>query len=452
MNENGIKILIVDDEPNIRAGLSKGLMDEASTVDTAKDGDEAIRLFDRTAHQLVIADLKLPGSTDGLELVKQLKHKRPETVVIVITAHGTVENAVEAMRRGALDFIIKPVDLDLIRHQVRKALEHHRLVSENRRLRERLASDGEISEIVGNSAAMRDVFRQVRQVADTDATVLIEGESGTGKELVARAIHSLSARAAGSFVAVNVGALPETLLESELFGYEKGAFSGATRTKLGRFELADGGTLFLDEVTEMSSKTQVDLLRVLETREFRRLGGEQVIASDVRLIGATNRDIGNVVRDGKFREDLYYRLNVIPLMVPPLRDRRDDIPLLVEHFLEQFSQRHRREPKGVAGDAMQILTSHSWPGNVRQLRNLVERLVVTAEGPVIHATNLPEEMRTSSDAGDADMTLASAVELAEKQAILRALAACNHHRERTAGLLGMSVRNLHYRMNRYGLQ
>jgi len=452
MNENGIKILIVDDEPNIRAGLSKGLMDEASTVDTAKDGDEAIRLFDRTAHQLVIADLKLPGSTDGLELVKQLKRKRPETVVIVITAHGTVENAVEAMRRGALDFIIKPVDLDLIRHQVRKALEHHRLVSENRRLRERLASDGEISEIVGNSAAMRDVFRQVRQVADTDATVLIEGESGTGKELVARAIHSLSARAEGSFVAVNVGALPETLLESELFGYEKGAFSGATRTKLGRFELADGGTLFLDEVTEMSSKTQVDLLRVLETREFRRLGGEQVIASDVRLIGATNRDIGNVVRDGKFREDLYYRLNVIPLMVPPLRDRRDDIPLLVEHFLEQFSQRHRREPKGVAGDAMQILTSHSWPGNVRQLRNLVERLVVTAEGPVIHATNLPEEMRTSSDAGDADMTLASAVELAEKQAILRALAACNHHRERTAGLLGMSVRNLHYRMNRYGLQ
>ena len=452
MNENGIHILIVDDEPNIRAGLSKGLMDEASSVDTAKDGDEAIRMFDRTSHQLVIADLKLPGSMDGLELVKQLKYKRPETVVIVITAHGTVENAVEAMRRGALDFIIKPVDLDLIRHQVRKALEHHRLVSENRRLRERLASDSEISEFVGNSAAMRNVFRQVRQVADTDATVLIEGESGTGKELVARAIHTLSTRGEGSFVAVNVGALPETLLESELFGYEKGAFSGATRTKRGRFELADRGTLFLDEVTEMSPKTQVDLLRVLETREFRRLGGEELIVSDVRLIAATNRDIGNVVRDGKFREDLYYRLNVIPLTVPPLRDRRDDIPLLVEHFLEQFHQRHCREPKRIAGEAMKILTSYSWPGNVRQLRNLVERLVVTAEGPVIHATNLPEEMRTSPDAGDADLTLNAAVERAEKQAILRALAACNHHRERTAKLLGMSVRNLHYRMNRYGLQ
>ncbi|MBI3464614.1 MAG: sigma-54-dependent Fis family transcriptional regulator [Planctomycetes bacterium] len=452
MNQDGFHILIVDDEPNIRSGLAKGLSNEAGSVDTAKDGDEALALFDRTGHQLVIADLKLPGTIDGLELLKQIKHKRPETVVVVITAHSTVENAVEAMRRGAYDFITKPVDLNLIRHQVRKALEHHRLVSENRRLRERLAGEGEISDIVGNCAAMQEVFRQVRQVADTDATVLVQGESGTGKELVAQAIHNLSPRREGPFVAVNVGALPETLLESELFGYEKGAFSGATRRKLGRFELAEGGTLILDEITEMSPKTQVDLLRVLEQREFRRVGGEDLIASDVRVIAASNKDIHQLVGDSRFREDLYYRLNVIPIIVPPLRDRREDIPLLVEHFLQQFCERHRRESKRVAGEALGVLAGHSWPGNVRQLRNLIERLVVTVEGPVIHAADLPEEMRTPPDSTAADLTLAATVERAEKQAILQALAACNHHRERTAKLLRISVRNLHYRMNRYGLQ
>jgi two-component system NtrC family response regulator len=354
------------------------------------------------------------------------------------------------MRRGAYDFVTKPVDLNLIRHQVRKALEHHRLVDENRRLRQRLAGAGEITEIVGNCTAMQEVFRQVRQVADTDATVLIQGESGTGKELVAQAMHNLSSRRDGPFVGVNVGALPETLLESELFGYEKGAFSGATRLKLGRFELAEGGTLFLDEVTEMSPKSQVDLLRVLEEREYRRVGGEELMRTDARVIAASNKDIRQLVGDGRFREDLYYRLNVVPIVVPPLRDRRDDVPLLVEHFLEQFCERHRRELKRVAGETMQFLGGHNWPGNVRQLRNLIERLVITVEGPVIHAADLPEEMRiaTTEDA----LTLATAVERAEKQAILAALRHSNNHRERTAKLLGISVRNLHYRMNRYGLQ
>ncbi|MEX2285710.1 MAG: sigma-54 dependent transcriptional regulator, partial [Planctomycetaceae bacterium] len=443
MNQNDFHILIVDDEPNIRAGLAKGLAEEAAAVDTAKDGDEALLMFDQTGHQLVIADLKLPGAVDGLELVKQIKHKRPETVVIVITAHGTVEYAVEAMRRGAYDFVIKPVDLNLIRHQVRKALEHHRLITENRRLRERLAGTGEISEIVGNCAAIQDVFRQIRQVADTEATVLIQGESGTGKELVARAIHNLSARHEGPFVGVNVGALPETLLESELFGYEKGAFSGAMRRKLGRFELAEGGTLFLDEVSEMSPKSQVDLLRVLEQREFRRVGGEELIYSDARVIAASNQDIRQSVRDARFREDLYYRLNIVPITVPPLRDRRDDVPLLIEHFLDQFCTRHRREMKRAAGETMQILVSHNWPGNVRQLRNLIERLVITVEGPVIHAADLPEEMRAATT--DDALTLAAAVERAEQQAIVAALHHCNNHRERTANLLGISVRNLHYR-------
>ena len=450
MNQNGFHILIVDDEPNIRAGLAKGLSEEAALVDMAKDGEEALAKFEKTGHHLVIADLKLPGAVDGLELLRQIKHKRPETVVVVITAHSTVENAVEAMRCGAFDFMTKPVDLNLIRHQVRKALEYHRLINENRRLRERLADTGEITEIIGNCAAMQKLLRQVLQVVDTDATVLVEGESGTGKELVARAIHNLGARGGGPFIAVNLGALPETLLESELFGYEKGAFSGATRRKLGRFELADGGTLFLDEVTEMSPKSQVDLLRVLEQREYHRVGGEELLHTDARIIAASNRNIQNLVDNGRFREDLYYRLNVIPIIVPPLRNRREDIPLLVEHFLEPFCERHRREQKRVAGEAMQILVGHSWPGNVRQLRNLIERLVITVEGPVIHAADLPEEMRTATT--DDALTLNAAVERAEKKAILAALRHCNNRREATAKLLGISVRNLHYRMNRYGLQ
>lgn len=450
MNQNGLHILIVDDEPNIRAGLAKGLSQEATSVDTAKDGDEALKVFELIGHHLVIADLKLPGAIDGMELLRQIKHRRPETVVIVVTAHGTVENAVEAMRRGAYDFVTKPVDLNLIREQVRKALEHHRLITENRRLRERLAGEGEITEIVGTSPAMQDVFRQVRQVAETDATVLIQGESGTGKELVARAIHNLGARRDGPFIAVNLGALPETLLESELFGYEKGAFSGATRRKLGRIELADGGTLFLDEVTEMSPKSQVDLLRVLEQREYRRVGGEALMHTDARVVTASNKDIRNLVGDGRFREDLYYRLNVIPIIVPPLRDRRGDIPLLAEHFLQRFCVQHHRELKRMAGAAIHVLLGHSWPGNVRQLRNLMERLVITVEGPVIHAGDLPEEMRAS--VSDEAQTMAAAVEKAERQAIIAALCHCNNRREPTAKLLGISVRSLHYRMNRYELQ
>ena len=450
MNQNGFHILIVDDEPNIRAGLAKGLSEEAASVDTAKDGEEALTILDRTVHHLVIVDLKLPGAIDGMELLRQIKYKRPETVVVVITAHSTVENAVEAMRCGAHDFVTKPVDLNLIRHQVRKALEHHRIVAENHRLRERLASSGEITEIIGNCASMHDMLRQIRQVADTDATVLVQGESGTGKELVAKAIHNLSSHHEGPFIAVNLGALPETLLESELFGYEKGAFSGAMRRKLGRIELAEGGTLFLDEVTEMSPKSQVDLLRVLEQREYRRVGGEQLIRSNARVIAASNRDVQLLVGDGRFREDLYYRLNVIPIIVPPLRDRRDDIPLLVEHFLEQFCERHRRELKRVSGETVQFLMGYNWPGNVRQLRNLIERLVITVEGPAIHVADLPEKMRIAKS--DDALTLTSAVERAEKQAIVNALCHCNNHRDRTAKLLGISIRNLHYRMNRYGLQ
>jgi two-component system NtrC family response regulator len=392
----------------------------------------------------------MPGPVSGLDLVKQIKHERPETLILVITAHGSVETAVEAMRQGAHDYVAKPVDLGMLRLQVRNAYEHHRLVQENRRLRERLAAAGEFPEMVGHSAAMREVFDRVRQVADTDVTVLVQGESGTGKELVARALHNLSGRKDRPFVAANIGALPESLIESELFGYEKGAFTGANRRKPGWFELAQGGTLFLDEIGDMPPKTQLDLLRVLEQREVRRLGGEEVLPLDVRLVAATHRDVAGLVAEGKFREDLFYRLSVVPLPVPPLRERRDDIPPLIQHFLRQAQERHRKGPKQVAGAAMKVLCGYPWPGNVRQLRNCMERLVVTVEAPTIHAEDLPPEMLAAPSPGA--VTLEQAVQEAEKTAILAALAQCNQHRERAARLLDVSVRTLHYKMNRYGLQ
>src|SRR4051794_33310909 len=466
MSTEVFPILIVDDERNIRTGLAQALEGESYAISTAKDADEAWDLFRKDHHLLVLTDLKMPGGRSGIDLIRQIKDERPETLIIVITAHGTVETAVEAMRLGAHDYLTKPIDLGTLRLQVRNAFEHYRLREENRRLRDRLAVAGEIPEMVGQAPAIREAFAQIRQVADTDVTILVQGESGTGKELVARAIHNLSHRSAGPFIAANIGALPEGLIESELFGYEKGAFTGAQRQRAGWFEMARGGTLLLDEVGEMLAKTQVDLLRVLEQREVRRLGGGALIPLDVRLVVATHQDIEGLVASGKMREDLYYRLNVISLRVPPLRERRDDIPLLTQHFLRWAHQRHDREPKQVAGAAMRALCDYSWPGNVRQLKNCMERLVVTVDGPTIHLEDLPNEMRLSRQIPIVDtwpgnihgapdtevLNLEDAVAEVEKATILAALDRCNHHRERTAQLLGISVRTLHYKMNRYSLQ
>ncbi len=445
-------ILVVDDEPNIRSGLALGLAKTADVIETAENVHEALQKFDANDFQLVIADVRLPGTHNGLDLVSLLRERRPDTTVIVITAHGTVETAVDAMRRGAFDFITKPVDLNLIRQQVQKALEHHRLQAENRELKDRLADAGEISGIIGASSAMQDVYRQIRQVANTDATVFIEGESGTGKELIARALHDLSNRSCGPFIAINLGALPETLLESELFGHEKGSFTGATRQKPGCFEQARGGTLFLDEVTEIPPKSQVDLLRVLETGQFTRVGGETQLSSDARIVSATNKDIRQLIEDDTFREDLYYRLNIVPIHIPPLRSRREDIPLLVEHFLHHFCQRHHRPEKRMDDAAMRLLVAAHWPGNVRQLRNLMERLVVTVHDDVVAAADLPAEVHPTepNDAGTI-RSLALVTEDAEKEAIQAALVASGYHRERTAKSLGISVRTLHYKMSRYGL-
>lgn len=445
-------VLIVDDEPNIRSGLAKGLEKEATLVETAGTVNEALDLLDAGDFQLVIADVRLPGDRDGLELVSLVQQRQPGTTTIVITAHGTVESAVDAMRRGAFDFITKPVDLNLIRQQVAKAREHHRLQTENRQLRDKLAEVGEVAGIVGNCRALKEVLTEIRQVADTDATVLIRGESGTGKELIARAIHDLSDRSNGRFIAINLGALPETLLESELFGHEKGSFTGASRQKPGCFEQAIGGTLFLDEITEIPAKSQIDLLRVLETGQFTRVGGEETLESDARIVSATNRDIRQLVDDGTFREDLFYRLNIVPIEVPPLRQRRDDIPLLANHFLEYFCNRHRRTEKTIHPEAMNVLVGASWPGNVRQLRNVIERLVVTVAEDTISGANLPADLNPStSRSSSGTNTLADATEAAEKAAIQSALVANDFHREKTAKSLGISVRSLHYKMNRYGL-
>jgi two-component system NtrC family response regulator len=468
MSSEVFTILIVDDERNIRTGLAHALECESYSIATAQDAEEAWRLFRMAHHRLVLTDLKMPGGASGIDLMRRIKDERPETLIIVITAHGSVETAVEAMRLGAHDYLTKPIDLGTLRLQVRNAFEHYRLREENRRLRARLAEAGEVPEMIGQSAAIREVFAQIRQVADTDVTILIQGESGTGKELVAHALHNLSHRRDGPFIAANVGALPEGLIESELFGYEKGAFTGAQRQRAGWFEMARGGTLLLDEVGEILVKTQIDLLRVLEQREVRRLGGADLIPLDVRLVVATHQNIDGLVASGRMREDLYYRLNVIPIRVPPLRERRDDIPLLSQHFLRWAQQRHGRESKQVAGAAMRALCDYSWPGNVRQLKNCMERLAVTAEGPTIHLEDLPTEMRGArqkpvvatwpgdisgaSDPAEPLPTLEAAVAEAEKSTILAALERCNHHRERTAQMLGISVRTLHYKMNRHSLQ
>ena len=455
MDEGRFRILIVDDEPGIRAGLVRALACDDYEVATAGDALEALEAVRGRPPHLILQDLRMPGPLSGLDLIRHVKDERPATMLIVITAHGSIETAVEAMRLGAHDYVTKPVNLGALRIQVRHAFEHHRLREENIRLRDRLALSGAaspLSEIIGRGAAMTELLGQVAQIADTDVTVMIEGESGTGKELIARALHDAGARRSGPFVAASVGALPESLVDSELFGSEKGAFGGADRQKPGWFEMARGGTLFLDEVGEMAPKTQVDLLRVLEQREVRRLGGERPIPVDVRVVAATNCDVDEMVAEGRIRTDLYYRLSVVRFRLPPLRERRDDIPQLVQHFIERTAIRHHREIKRVAGAAMRVLRDHPWAGNVRQLRNVIERLVVTAEGPTIHVEDLPQELATEPPRPDKVATLDEAVAEAERAAILAALARCNQHRERTARLLGVSVRTLHYKMNRLGLQ
>ena len=388
-----------------------------------------------------------------MEFLRRLKRTWPDTEVVVMTAYGSIDTAVEAMRCGAYDYLAKPIDRERFPIVVDKALERHALTTENKQLRDRLETKTRFDQMVGESEPMQRVYSLVEMVADSDVTVLLTGESGTGKELIARAIHHKSPRADGPFITLNCGALPDNLFESELFGYEKGAFTGAMATKMGRFELADGGTLLLDEVGELSLKSQVDFLRVLETKEFRRLGGTKLLKVDTRIIAATNRNLEEAVKQGDFREDLYYRLNVVPIRLPPLRDRADDIPLLVDRFLAECSAQHHREPKDVSREAMRLLRLYGWPGNIRQLRNLMERLVVTVKDTMIQPEHLPEEIQASKeDARTMVVTLGTSLDQLEREVIQRTLTEITNHREKAAKLLGISLRTLQYKIKEYGIR
>lgn len=445
-------ILVVEDEVNIRAALMTMLEKLGHRVRGAASGEEAQALLEDANANLVITDLKMQG-IGGMELLRRIKQMRPDTEVVVMTAYGSIDTAVEAMRLGAYDYLTKPIDRERFPVVVEKALERHFLATENRQLRDRLETRTRFEQMVGESEAMQRVYTLVEMVAGSDVTVLLTGESGTGKELVARAIHHKSPRANGPFITLNCGALPENLFESELFGYEKGAFTGAMTTKVGRFELADGGTMLLDEVGELSLKSQVDFLRVLETKEFRRLGGTKVIKVDTRIIAATNRNLEEAVKQGDLREDLYYRLNVIPIGLPPLRERADDILLLVESFLHEFTSQHQREPKEVSREAMRLLRLYAWPGNIRQLRNVIERLVVTVRDKTIQSEYLPEEIQASKeDARTMVVTLGTSLESIERDVIRRTLAEVTNRREKAAKLLGISLRTLQYKIKEYGIR
>lgn len=447
-----ISILIVDDEVNIRTPLAKIVEKQGYRAVTAENGQAALALLDRAFYHLILTDLKMPDR-DGLELLKKVKERALETEVVVMTAYGTIETAVEAIKNGAYDYITKPIDKERLLILIDKALERQRLSSENKRLRESLLVKNRFEAMIGKSSVMKQIYETVDQVAESDATVLITGESGSGKELVARAIHQRSGRRENPFITINCGALPETLFESEVFGYEKGAFTGAVSTKAGRFELADGGTLFLDEIGELGLKNQVDFLRVLETREFRRIGGTKLIRVDVRFIAATNRNLPAAINDKAFREDLYYRLNVVPIHLPPLRERREDIPLLVESFLREFASSYHREEKVFSPEAMRLLLHYAWPGNVRQLRNVIERAVVMVREKTIAPVHLPVEIQESKETEPTmTITLGKTLDEIEKQVIQRTLIEITNHREKAAEILGISPRALHYKIKNYGLK
>jgi two-component system response regulator HydG len=384
-------LLVADDDPGLRESLERTLTRAGYRVVLASDGRAALERLRGGGLDLVLTDLKMPGLT-GIEVLRATKAIAPDVDVILLTAFGTVEEAVSAMKDGAYDFITKPFRGEQLLKLVSKALERRALIEQNKALQRQLEDLRGKGQVIGGSPAFRRLMLMVNQVADSSATVLIQGDSGTGKELVARAIHERSPRRAGPFVAVNCAALPETLLESGLFGYEKGAFTGAAGRREGRFEIADGGTLFLDEVADLSLVTQPKILRVLQEGEFERVGGTKSIRVDVRIVTATNQDLSQMVKDKRFREDLYYRLNVITINVPPLRERREDIPVLAQHFLRVYAASNSRELKGFTDDAMRRLEAYAWPGNVRELENVIERGVVLARGGLMDIGDLPPEI------------------------------------------------------------
>jgi two-component system response regulator HydG len=442
-------VLVVDDEPSARAPLVDLLKAEGYVVETAGDGFKALGRVASFAPDLVLTDFNMPGM-DGIELLEKLKEQDPELPVVLMTAYGAVETAVNAMKKGAADYLQKPLNLDELLIVIERALERKRLRRETSELRSRLEERYSFENIVGSSPEMQQVFKSIVQIAPSRATVLISGESDTGKELVAAAIHQRSPRSAGPFVRLHCAALAETLLESELFGHERGAYTGADRKREGRFEQANGGTLFLDEIGEISPSTQVKLLRVLQEREFERVGGNQTLHVDVRVIAATNRDLKAMVAAGKFREDLYYRLNVINLALPALSERASDIPALAMHFLKRYARENAKDVATISDAALALLVGHSWQGNVRELENVIERAVVVAEGESIEPRHLPPELAASSRRGKTPTIPGATLDELERHAILTTLEAVSGSTSRAAEILDISVRKIQYKLQEYG--
>ena len=445
-------ILIVDDEKNTREGLARALKRQYR-VFTAESAETALSVLSEETVALMLSDVRMPGE-DGLSLLKTVRQRYASVLCILLTAYGANETAVGAPKSGAYDFLTKPVNLDQLDIKLDQALKTRKLESENRELRKRLDDRYGFENIIGTSEPMQALFDTIRQVSPTQANVLIQGASGTGKELVARAIHRLSTRSDGPFVAVHCAALSATLLESELFGHEKGAFTGAIAQSKGRFELANGGTLFLDEISEIDLSIQVKLLRVLETRTFERVGGEKTLSTDIRVVAATNRNLKEYVEAGKFREDLYYRLNIVDIRLPPLSERKSDIPLLCAHFIKDFSQKNNREITGIEPAAMALLQAYPWPGNVRELRNIIERMIVLSHGSLLTVMDVPANIRDDAQkaaeaAGEPNRT--ESLAQTEKRKILSALEAAGGNRSRAAGALGISRRTLHRKLAAWGM-
>ena len=449
---NRFHILAVDDEPVQRELISGFLRKQGFEVIAADSGERALELFRQDAFDLVLTDQRM-ANMSGLELLQAVHTINPETPVILITAFGTIEAAVDALKQGATDYLIKPLNLDELLHRIRQVSDHYQVINENRELREALRERHRIEGIIGESGQMLEVLSMVRRVAPSEATVLIRGESGTGKELIAKAIHFSSPRAHGPLVKVNCAALPETLLESELFGHEKGAFTGALTSRQGRFELANGGTIFLDEIGDLPPHLQAKLLRVLQEREFEKVGSSRSVKVNVRIITASHRPLEALIKAGQLREDLYYRLNVVSILIPPLRERRSDISLLIDHFVRQYAEKNGKTIRGLTPEGRDILLRYDYPGNVRELENIIERAVVLTRDDVIGAGDLPltvQELEVTD--GDREANLTVAVEALERRMIRDALVRSDDVQTRAADMLGISERALRYKLSKYGFR
>jgi DNA-binding NtrC family response regulator len=439
------RLLVVDDEKHIREGLAEYLELDGYEVITASRGDEAWKRFQKGDIDLVITDLRMDGWS-GEELLKRIVTEAPGMPVIMLTGHGSVDSAVAAMRNGAYDFLTKPPNLEHLSFIVKRALQNRELAQKNRRMEEELEHQKQFETIIGTSAPMRKVFDTISRVAPSKASVLITGESGVGKELVADAIHGLSPRAKKPLIKVHCAALSENLLESELFGHEKGSFTGAASRRRGRFELANEGTLFLDEIGEIDQNIQIKLLRVLQEKKFERLGGEETIETDVRIVAATNRDLKAEIEKGNFRDDLYFRLNVVTILVPPLRERKDDIPLLIAAFLREFAEENNKRIEGINEKARAALYSYDWPGNVRELRNCMESAVVMSKGSIITEDDLPPTLRAQSDEGWIRIPLGTSLEESERIIIRNTLSFLKGNKSRTAETLAIGRKTLHRKL------